>query len=421
MAERRAPGAEPEVAERASQGREPHTQTDTSRANGTPRRHVGPPHPLLGLQRSAGNAAVASMLAGRRPATRPAEQSAGILEAPPFEVGELGSDHVVPADVAAVSGADAAAPPGADPDEPGFGSVDVADVLDAPEPVDGPGDDHPDPALAPGAESPVHGGDRAVVQRLSLSDLPGAGLVRGAVDAVGDLAGEALGAAKGKIASLTGTLRSGWGALQATAGSALSGLGDQIRGGVAAVGRLGSSISAGISQGFAGATRTMGTLTSGFTRTMSRGLDTVKSAAGSLGRALTAMDADGLRAAYGAIKGTVGRVFGSLTAAAKAVTAQGQALWDGLTGRLDKALGNLGTVASGLVGRLQTAAAGRCAGERSVGALRGTASSIDGVGGRWPSGSCGDRPAARRVALAVGRDLSAWNAVQRSLSTVSAT
>ena len=64
MAERRAVDAEPEGAERASRGREPHTGTDTSPANGTLRRHVGPPHPLLGLQRSAGNAAVASMLAG---------------------------------------------------------------------------------------------------------------------------------------------------------------------------------------------------------------------------------------------------------------------------------------------------------------------------------------------------------------------
>ncbi len=97
-------------------------------------------------------------------------------------------------------------------------------------------------------ESPADGGDRAVVQRLSLSDLPGAGLVRGAVDAVGDLAGAALDAAKGKIASLTGTLRSGWGSVQATAGGLLSGLGNQIRGGVAAVGRLGSSISAGVSR-----------------------------------------------------------------------------------------------------------------------------------------------------------------------------
>lgn len=426
MAERCAPDAKPEGVERASRGREPHTETDTSRASSPLRRHVGPPHPLLGLQRSVGNAAVASMLAGRRPATRPAEKPEGILQAPPFEVAgpptELSSEHVVPAEVAAAGGADAAAPPGVDPDEPGFRSVDGLDLLDAPEPVDGPGDDHHDPVLAPDVESSLGGEDHPVAQRLSLSDLPGAGLVRGAVDAVGDLAGEALGAAKGKIASLTGALRSGWGAVQATAGSALSGLGDQIRGGVAAVGRLGSSISAGISQGFAGATRTMGTLTSGFTRTMSRGLGTVKSAAGSLGRALTAMDADGLRAAYGAITATVGRVFGSLTAAAKAVTAQGQALWDGLTGRLDKALGNLGTFASGLVGRLQAAAAGALAQVNGLwGRLRGTASSIDGVGGTLARAAAAviDRLLAGLRSLWDGIS-SAWNAVQRSLSTVSA-
>ena len=94
-----------------------------------------------------------------------------------------------------------------DPDEPGLGSIDGPDPVDTLEPVDA--------RVATTTmrcshrpESPADGGDRAVVQRLSLSDLPGAGLVRGGVDAVGDLPGRRS-REKGKIASLTGTLRSG--------------------------------------------------------------------------------------------------------------------------------------------------------------------------------------------------------------------
>ena len=79
----------------------------------------------------------------------------------------------------------------------------------------------------------------------------------------------------------------------------------------------------------------MGAMASGFTRSLNSGLSTVKGAAGALGRALTGMDADGLRAAYGGIKATVGRVFGGLTAAANAITTRGQALWQGLAAGLD--------------------------------------------------------------------------------------
>ena len=177
MFERLAPGPEPERAELTSCGRYAHTeigQIARRRHDAQPRRAV---HPLLAMQRSAGNAAVASMLAGRRPAARPVEKPAAILQAPPFVVGgpvsELGPDHVVPSDVASVGGTDATLPRGVDPDEPGLGSIDGPDPLDTLEPVDRARGDHHDAVLTPALESPADGGDRAVVQRLSLSDLPG--------------------------------------------------------------------------------------------------------------------------------------------------------------------------------------------------------------------------------------------------------
>ncbi len=396
---------------------------------------------MLALQRSAGNAAVASMLAGRRSATRLDGRSVGNHPvAPVSEVdrapAEPDAEQLLPTDLAGVGGVVAASPHGTEPDEPDAGTadgsgtldgppvdvpepIDVAEQVDVPEPTDAMVDDEHDDEMVVPASRTV-GGAGAPLQRLSLSDLPGAGLVKGAVDAVGDLAGGALGAVKGKVASLTGAIRSGWGTLQASAGARLSGLGDQIRGGVAAVGRLGSSISTGISQGFAGATRTMGALTSGFTRAVNSGLATVKGAAGSLGRALTAMDADGLRAAYAAIKGSVSRVHGSLTTAASAITAQGRALWDGLTGRLNNAVGSLRTFASGMVGRLQATAASTLTQVNGLWErLRGTASGMDGVGGIVARAAAAvvDRLLAGLRSLWNGIS-SAWNAVQGSLSSV---
>ena len=93
------------------------------------------------------------------------------------------------------------------------------------------------------------------------------------------------------------------------------------------------------------------------------------------------------------------------------------------TGRLDGALKGLGTFASGLVGRLQTAAAGALTQVTGMWErLRGTAQNIDGVGGTLARAAAAviDRLLAGLRSLWNGIS-SAWTAVQRSLSTISAT
>ncbi|MEV6825319.1 hypothetical protein [Amycolatopsis sp. NPDC051102] len=396
---------------------------DTARAKGAVQLNASAPRTLVALQRSAGNAAVASMLA-RRQAPAPSVDSPAASSGPEIVVdAPVEAERALPA-LGPAPGAQAQGDSPHDHDEPSpsdhppelgdvIGAVGDAGVT----PVDRPtNDDDADHATAPAPGAP------APVQRFGLSDLPGAGLVTRAANAVGDFAGAALDAAKRRIGSLTGSLSSGWNSLRSTAGNLLTGLGDAARGGVEEVGRLGSSISAGVSAGFGVATKTLSGLTSSFTRTMHRGLETVKGSAGALGHALSSMDAEGMRAAYASVKGSVGRVFGNLTAAASALNARSRVLWEGLTTRFTGAVRNLGTFASGVVDRVRTAAAGALA--RISGSwerLRGTAADIGGVGG-----------VLARVATAVVDRLlsglrslwdginSAWASVRNSLSAVSA-
>lgn len=472
MAECGVVSAEPEFSGRAKRGPEQEAAAQTVRASGIPPRGVGARHPLLALQRSAGNAAVASMLAGRGSPARSVDAAA---EAVDRNASERSADALTESGQIAVTilGSPNGLPPAdpgsgrrTEPEPPhigrGFGSFSgpiarPAEIVSAPqgvatgEPAGGEfsqnqlpaidthafdgdsarpsGADLSDPGVDSAGGSGIDDHCSAVVQRFELSDLPGAGLVKsgaaiitGAASTVGDLAGAALDLVRGKIASLTNSLRSGWTALQSTAGKLVSGLGEAARGGVEAVSRVGSSISSTISSGYAKATSSMGTLSAGFTSTMSRGLETVKGAAGALGRALSTMDADGLRAAYGSIKGSVGRVFGNLTAAANAISARGRAIWDGLAGQFNSGLTSLGAMASGLANRLQTAAAGALAQvtgqwER----LRGAAANMNGIGGTL----------ARAAAAVIERLLAglrslwdgitaAWSSVQRSVAAISA-
>ena len=433
MAEREVMSVEPGTAERSREGPE---QTRPSPAPQSWPAGATASHPLLRLQRSAGNAAVASLLAQRRLGrsvdqppqtvdTKPPDRSAdGHTEAEHLQLLVAPSRTVTPPP----------APPVDQPEEQlsttrlGLGPMAGTDgesstltelggsgVEQAVEPtlVHRHEPNEPDPP------SESHGAGVLDVQRFGIADLPGAGLVRGGValvtgaaSAVGDLAGAALGAVK--------ALGSGWGPLGTTAGMALSGVGNAARSGIEAVGRVGSSISTSIGQGFTRATGMMGALTRGFTRTMDFGLDTVKGAAGVLGRSLSTMNADGLRSAYAAVKGTLGRVLGGLRAAGSQLAVRGQALWEGLSGQFSGAIARLGAFASGVVNRLQTSAAGalaRVAGQWDR--LRGTAANLDGIGGvlARTAGGVIDRLLSGLRSLWNGI-ASAWTSVQRSLSTV---
>ena len=252
----------------ASGGREPQFQVAIAGTNGGARRHAGPTHPLLALQRSAGNAAVASMLAGRRPAA----SSAAALPVAPAPVpeadgpaGALDVERLLATDVAAVGDGGGSAPPrGVAPTEPGparsaapggwpasnrspgahrsssrhrptsthrltgprrptsarrparraraagrpGGAPRGARAARRPDPARRPAHRRPRgrprrPRPGPHARRRRRAGAPGGAAPQGWSDLPGAGLVRGAVDAVGDLAGAALDAVKGKISSLS--------------------------------------------------------------------------------------------------------------------------------------------------------------------------------------------------------------------------
>ena len=368
---------------------------------------------VLGLQRAAGNAAVASMLAGRSPAGKegtagplavaadtpvsaaPAESNLAVA----IEVRPLAPEGSPPTDAApAGDGTDTNAP--------------APDLFLMPDPLE----TEAEPAEAP--QTPV-------VQRwpnpLALAGniaRGGVDLVRGAVDSVGDLAGAALGAARARITALTAALRSGGQAVQSAAAAVSSGVGTAVRTGSQAIGQLGSRLSAGLSQGLSAATGTINGLTSGFSALMRLGLSAVTSSAGALGRSLAAMDAEGIRAAWARIQSLIGQSFGRLSAAGSALTQRAESLWTGLTQRFSAATQRLSSFGMAMLGQLRAATSAAVA--SITGAWQGLsqrAAQMDGIGGTLA-----------RVAVAVVERLmsglravwqqvsAAWTAVRGSLA-----